>query len=162
VTRRNVLLLGGLALVLGVATCAIVDKERVLASGRTVLVELAPVDPRSLIQGDYMRLDYAIARSADVRRGVGWPRSGRIVVRTDDRGIAQFVRRHEGEALASGEQLLQYRVRGNRFRIGSDAFFFEEGAAGRYTDARYGELRVDDNGESVLVGLRDGELRRLE
>jgi uncharacterized membrane-anchored protein len=161
-TRRNALLFGGLALILGVALFAIIDKERLLANGRAVLIELAPVDPRSLIQGDYMRLQFAIARSAEVRGGFGWPRDGRIVVRTDDRGVAQFVRRHEGEALSPGEQLLRYRVRGNRLRIGSDAFFFEEGTADRYMDARFGELRVDADGESVLVGLRDGELRRLE
>ena len=35
-----------------------------------MLLELAPVDPRSLIQGDYMRLDYAIARDlAGARTG---------------------------------------------------------------------------------------------
>lgn len=160
-TRRTLLIFGGLALVLGAANSAIVDKELLRARGTTVLVDLAPVDPRSLMQGDYMRLDYALARSADVRGGFGWPRTGRIVVRIDGRGVAQFVRRHEGEALASGERLLAYRVRGNRLRIGSDAFFFEEGTASRYIDARYGELRVDDDGESVLVGVRDAELNRL-
>jgi uncharacterized membrane-anchored protein len=108
-----------------------------------------------------MRLDYALGRSAEVRGGFGWPRTGRIVVRLDGRGVAQFVRRHDSERLAPGERLLQYRVRGNRFRIGSDAFFFEQHTASRYTEARYGELRVADDGESVLVGLRDAQWRRL-
>mgnify|MGYP003576137327 CR=1 FL=1 len=160
-TRPTLLLFGGLALVLGAASYAIVDKELVLTRGTTVLVELAPVDPRSLMQGDYMRLDYALAGSATAGGGFGWPRTGRIVVRLDDRGVARFVRRHGGEALAPGERLLAYRVRGNRLRIGSDAFFFEEGTASRYTNARYGELRVDHGGESVLVGLRDAERIRL-
>ena len=59
---RNVLVFLGLALALGVPNYAIIQKERLLASGTPVLEELAPVDPRSLIQGDYMRLDYAISR----------------------------------------------------------------------------------------------------
>lgn len=160
-TRRTVLLFGGLALVLGAANYAIAGKERLLANGATVFVDLAPVDPRSLIQGDYMRLDYAVARSAEVRGGFGWPRTGRIVVRLDDRGVAHFVRRHAGESVAPGEQLLDYRIRGNRMRIGSDAFFFEEGRAARYVNARYGELRVGEDGQSVLVGLRDAQLNRL-
>lgn len=160
-TRLTLLLCGGLAVVLGAVNLAIIDKERLLANGATVLVALAPVDPRSLIQGDYMRLDYAIAGSVDVRNGLGSRRAGRIVVRLDDRGVAQFVRRHEGETLAPGELLLEYRLRGNRVRIGSDAYFFEEGTEARFTGARYGELRVGDDGESVLVGLRDAELRRL-
>lgn len=159
--KRAMLLFGGLALVLGAVNLAIVDKERLLSNGTTVLVELAPVDPRSLIQGDYMRLDYAIGRDPRVRGGFGWPRSGRIVVRLDDGGVARFVRRHEGEPLAPGERLLRYRVRSGRLRIGSDAFFFEEGSSARYTGARYGELRVTDDGESVLVGLRDGDRTRL-
>ena len=161
-TRRTLLLFGGLVLTLGAANLAVLDKERLLARGSTVLVELAPVDPRSLIQGDYMRLDYAIGRSGEVRNGLGSRRTGRMVVRLDDRGVARFVRRYAGETLASGELLLQYRVRSNRVRIGSDAFFFEEGTAARYADARYGELRVDKDGKSVLVGLRDGALRLLK
>lgn len=160
-TRRNLLIFGGLVLVLGTANFAILGKERLLTSGTTVLVELAPVDPRSLIQGDYMRLDYAIGRSGELRNELGSRRMGRLVVRLDGRGVAQVVRPHGGEALAPGELLLQYRVRGDRLRIGSDAYFFEEGTAARYSSARYGELRVDDDGESVLVGLRDAELNRL-
>ena len=155
-------LFGGLGLVLGAVNFAIVDKERLLRNGATMLVELAPVDPRSLIQGDYMRLDYAMTRRTEVGGGYGWPRNGRVVVTLDEHGVAQFERRYEGGPLAPGEHLLQYRIRGGRrMRIGSDAFFFEEGTASRYTTARYGELRVDENGESVLVGLRDAELTRL-
>lgn len=159
--KRAILVFGGLAMVLGAVNYAVFDKERLLARGTTVFLELAPVDPRSLIQGDYMRLDYALARDARVRSGPGWPRNGHIVVRVDERGIAHLVRRSEGGALGAGEHLLRYRLRGGRIRIGSDAFFFEEGSANRYGGARYGELKVDADGESVLVGLRDQALRRL-
>lgn len=161
--RTALFLFGGLGLVLGAVNVAIVDKERMLRNGTTMLVELAPVDPRSLIQGDYMRLEYAIARHANVGGGFGWPRDGSIVVRVDDRSVARFERRYAGGPLAPGERLLQYRIRGSprRLRIGSDAFFFEEGTASRYTSARYGELRVDEDGASVLVGLRDADLNRL-
>src|SRR5688572_18893119 len=167
-SRRNALILFGLVLAIGVPTYAIVQKERVLSKGTTMLVELAPVDPRSLIQGDYMRLDYAITR--DWARGrttpaggpADWPRDGHIVVTLDQGGVARFVRRHEaGTPLAPGEHLLQYRNRGNRVRIGTDAYHFQEGRARHYQDARYGELKVDDSGGSVLVGLRDRDRRPL-
>jgi uncharacterized membrane-anchored protein len=46
-------------------------------------------------------------------------------------------------------------MRDERVRVGSDAFHFQEGNAARYQRARYGELRVDAEGTSVLVGLRD-------
>ena len=116
---RNALVVGGLVLVLGVANYAIVEKERVLASGTPMLVELAPVDPRSLIQGDYMRLDYALAREL---RETRVSRDGRMVVSLDSGGVARFVRLHDGRApLAPGERLLQYRKRGSRIRVGTDA-----------------------------------------
>jgi uncharacterized membrane-anchored protein len=158
---RSRLVLGGLVLVLTVPNVSIARKERLLATGETMLVELAPVDPRSLIQGDYMRLDYAIARQLATAAGRDWPRDGRLVVTLDEHGVAWFVRRHEGGALNPGEHLLRYRRRGSQTRIGTNAFFFQEGHAQRYQGARYGELRVDRSGASVLVGLRDSTRRAL-
>ena len=157
---RTALVFAGLVVALGIPNYAVIGKERVLASGTPVLVELAPVDPRSLMQGDYMRLDYAITRELSSR--ADWPRDGHIVVRLDGSGVATFIRRHvEGTPLSAGELLLQYRKRGNRVRVGPNAFFFQEGHAQRYQGARYGELRVGADGEAVLVGLRDANLRPL-
>ena len=158
---RNAVIFGGLAVALLGPTALIIQKEALLASGKTVLLELAPRDPRSLIQGDYMALDYAMSRQlADsVAR---WPRTGRLVVRRDFADVARFVRRHDdGAPLAAGEQLLVYRTRDSQLRVGSDAFHFQEGDAPRYAGARYGELRVAADGESVLVGLRDSAGRVL-
>jgi uncharacterized membrane-anchored protein len=153
--KTRALVIGGLVLVLTLPNLAIVRKERVLASGTPMLLQLAPVDPRSLMQGDYMRLDYAIARA------LGGDHSpldqGKIVVSLDSVGVAHFVRRHDdGVPLAPGEHLLVYRLRNGRYRVGTDAFHFQEGRASRYQRARYGELRVADDGTSVLIGLRDG------
>ena len=160
---RTIAIFGGLALVLGVANAAIVQKERLLADGTTMLVQLAPVDPRSLIQGDYMRLDYDIARmigwSASTTEGGAAP-DGHLVVRLGADSVASFVRVHTpGTPLAPGEHLLRFRRRAGRIRIGTDAFYFQEGHAARYEGARYGELRVDRSGSSVLVGLRDDARR---
>ena len=69
------LLAAGLVLVLAVPNALVVQKERLLASGTPMLLELAPVDPRSLIQGDYMRLDYAVVRQKADSNGQG-PRAG--------------------------------------------------------------------------------------
>ena len=152
--RRLVVILGGV-LILAAANFGIYQKEELLASGRVVLLELAPVDPRSLIQGDYMALDYAMTRQlVDSQRR--WPRSGAIVVALDEQGVARFVRRHdERTGLARGEHLLAYRQKRGRIQVGTDAFHFQEGHAPLYARARYGELRVAPSGKSVLVGLRD-------
>ena len=157
---RNVLVFLGLALALGVPNYAIARKERQLAGGTPMLVQLAPVDPRSLMQGDYMRLDYAMARQ--LRSDVATPRDGRIVVVLDADSVARFARVYQdGMGLRPGERVLQYRRRGGRIRIGTNAFYFQEGQSDRYAGARYGELRVDRSGGSVLVGLRDKNRRPL-
>ena len=48
----------------------IYQAERTLSQGEVVYLELAPVDPRSLIQGDYMALDYALERDLFCQREV--------------------------------------------------------------------------------------------
>jgi len=148
-----IVLLGILAAVNGL----IAHKESVLRSGQRMLLRLAPVDPRSLMQGDYMVLAYEAARSVPV---TGLPGDGRLVVAVDANDVARFVRIHGGGPLAPGEHLLRYRVRG-QVQLGAESFFFQEGHAGRYENARYGELRVRADGSSVLVGLCDENRRTL-
>jgi uncharacterized membrane-anchored protein len=156
---RRLTVIAGLILLLGLVNWSIAQKETLLRDGAPLLVELAPRDPRSIIQGDYMTLDYRIAR--DLVGYADWPRDGQIVVTADEHNVASFVRRHEGAPLAAGEHLLVYRRRAGRFRIGADAFFFQEGQAAIYQPARFGELRVDASGESLLIGLRDSRYRPL-
>jgi uncharacterized membrane-anchored protein len=161
---RSRVIFGGLALVVVALVVLVVRKEQVLAHGTPVLLELAPVDPRSLIQGDYMVLDYAVSQQV-AREGETWneePRDGRLVLRLDEQGVGRFVREEQpGTPLAPGELLLRYKIRKGRVRLGAESFFFQEGHADRYARAKYGELRVTGDGSSVLVGLRDAERQPL-
>jgi uncharacterized membrane-anchored protein len=157
---RRATIIAGLVLILAFFNWSVAQKEAVLRDGTPLLIELAPVDPRSLIQGDYMRLEYRIAR--DISGHYEWPHDGRIVVTAGDDNVAMFVRRHEeGTPLAAGEHLLFYRRRGGRLKLGTDAFFFQEGHASRYERAKFGELRLGASGESLLIGLRDENRRPL-
>ena len=152
---------GAAAVVLATGNGLVAHKESVLRTGEVMYLKLAPVDPRSLLQGDYMILSYEVERAAQgaarAARGV----SGRLVVRLDERRVAHFVRVHEGEALGEGEHLLRYRKRRWGIRLGAEAFFFQEGHASYYELADYGELRVAPSGDSVLVGLCWRNLERL-
>lgn len=158
---RAVVLWGGLLLVLAIVNTMIAGKERTLANGYRMLLELAPRDPRSLLQGDYMTLRYAM--SAEVSRSLAkGSTSGRLLVHVDAGGVAHFVRVYEdGEALAANERLLFFRKRGNAVRVAGDAFFFQEGHGRHYAKARFGELRVDSDGHAILVGLSDRERKPL-
>ncbi|AOY92595.1 hypothetical protein BKK79_13010 [Cupriavidus sp. USMAA2-4] len=147
------------ALTLGVAAFGIAGKERLLAGGQTIYLRLAPVDPRSLMQGDYMALNFAIGNAIrEARRQHDLPdaRAGVAVVTLDARREAVFVRLHGSEALAPGERLLRYqtvptRWGGVQVQVSTDAFFFQEGQAARFEHAKYGEFRVGDDGTAVLV-----------
>lgn len=156
---------------LGVAMAGIVGKERLLAKGNVIFLKLAPVDPRSLMQGDYMALHFAvgdaIARAREDENKAGMAvNSGVAVVHVDARGEATFVRLHQGEPLAAGEALLRFQQRPARWgraqtQVSTDAYFFEEGQAKRYEAAQFGEFRVSVAGEAVLVGLRGQDLAPL-
>ncbi len=149
----------GLLLALGGPTTAVLQKERLLRQGRPVLLELAPRDPRSLMQGDYMDLDYALARTLQAHPDL--PREGRAVLRDDPRGVARFLRLHDGQPVGPGEYLLRFRRRGLRVRLGAEAWFFQEGQGPRFQAARFGELRADGSGTALLAGLRDADLKPL-
>lgn len=147
----------GLALV----NLSIAGKERLLRDGKPVYLELAPVDPRSLMQGDYMALRFKVANDALPAARGDAAADGRIVATLDTRGVASYRRIHDGKALAPNELLLRYRVRRNELKFATNAFFFEEGTAARYEQARYGEFRVAPDGELLLTGLRGKDLRKL-
>ena len=56
--QSRILIITNLLLLLGYLNWSIYQKEQTLRDGQLVLFELAPVDPRSLMQGDYMSLRY--------------------------------------------------------------------------------------------------------
>lgn len=59
------------------------------------------------------------------------------------------------DRLASDERLLQVHQSERQWQIGPDAYFFEEGTGDQYQAARYGEFRLQADGKTLLVGLRD-------
>ena len=147
--KKSILLATTLLIILSV-NFLIVKKEDTLSKGSTMLLRLAPVDPRSLMQGDYMVLRYTLARNVPKDQ---LEDKGRIVVSLNENNVAKFVRVYKGKTLNEDEHLLFYRNRGD-LRLGAESFMFQEGNAKLYSRAQYGELKVDQSGASVLVGLR--------
>jgi len=158
--RKVVALLAGLA-VLAIVNFGIHRREQLLTEGRVVLLELAPVDPRSLMQGDYMRLNFALADQAfpfDRQRPSA---DGQIVVALDAHGVGRFRRFSGARPLAPDEIALRYRIRNGRPNFATNAYFFEEGQAKACERAAYGEFRVGADGEMILTGLRDARFAVL-
>lgn len=159
---QAVVLFGVLAVFLYLVNSGIIGAERTLANGQVAYLELAPVDPRSLMQGDYMRLDYAIERAANAD-GLRDSHRGALVIVLDENNVIQYQRPYvDGEALADGERLLHYHTRGgSSVRVGVDSFFFQEGLAPVYDNAAYAEVRLTAGGTVMLVDLVGDERQKL-
>lgn len=148
---------------LAVANIGIWQKETLIADGRPVYVELAPVDPRSLIQGDFMRLRFRIPGRIDNEIGLLAQKRPRVIARCDARGVATLLRlQGPQESLTEGEFLMELIPKNGRLTLVTDAWFFREGDAARWQAARYGEFRVTPDGKALLIGMADNELRPIE
>lgn len=158
--RRFVMLAAALA-ALCFINLDIWRQERLHIDGQLVFLELAPVDPRSLMQGDYMALRFKLEDQAFGRPRPAPASSGKIVAQLDEREVASFVRLDDGTPLEPRQVRLRYRLRDGRPSLATNAFFFQEGHAKLYAGARYGELRVSNAGEAALTGLRDAGLNVL-
>ena len=140
---------------------SVLQKEELLSDGQLVLLELAPVDPRSLMQGDYMRLGYAIS---DNINSDSISKRGFCVVKLEENGIARKVRIQENKTpINDNEYLIEYTSRKwGGINIGAESYFFQEGEADKYENAKYGGIKVDDQGNSLLIGLYDKNRKKIE
>jgi uncharacterized membrane-anchored protein len=170
-------------IILGVINYSIWQKETHLANGEIIYLELAPVDPRSIMQGDYMTLAFKISRQiqsailAETTESKGqqkqdWfgfsvpdemqAQEGFVIVNLDDDNRAEFASIDDGmQTLLNKQRKLQFRVREGRIKFATNAFFFEEGDALLFDTAKYGELKVNEHGEVLLTGLLDESLKKL-
>lgn len=146
--------------VLGVLNWMILEKEMLIESAQSIYLELAPRDPRSLMQGDYMVLGYVATRAAAARIPPQ-ENSGQLVLRLDPQRIGHFERIENGQPLGPNEIRVRF-TRNRQVEIGAESFFFEEGTGDAYSSAKYGELKVAADGSCVLTGLLDGQRRRIE
>lgn len=149
----------------------IAEKEDLLDRGDSMLLRLAPVDPRSLMQGDYMILDLAAEREIRaVMKDVITMRKLKIkpgsillaVMERDALGVYKFKRLDDGSFIEKNEHLLRFRYTHGVVKIASGSFFFEEGQASAYNKARYAELKVDEGGECLIVNLFNDNLKKIE
>lgn len=171
--------------ILGILAClnaAIWQKEQQLAQGEVVRLALAPADPRSLMQGDYMRLNFVVLTS--LRQGCPaitvnettasgpagqacknqrheLPQEGYLVVKLDHNQVGQWQRLDHNGALTADERRLHFRLHDGQPQIATDAWFIQEGTAAQYEKAQYGEFRIDAAGNALLTGLLDAQFKRL-
>lgn len=133
--------------------------EALIASGEEVLLALAPVDPRSLMQGDYMRLGFDMERTR-----IEVPPGGTtVVLALDAARIGRYARPASEGAPGPGEIAFAVaRGSGGGIAVEPHSYLFQEGNADAFAKAKYGIFRVAPGGRHLLVGLADANARRIE
>ena len=144
-------------LILAATTNAVMRFEQTLAEGTVVLLELAPVDPRSMMQGDYMALAFAIDRRLPDDAA-----KYRYVWLTLDASKRASLHSMADQLPENGDLVaVIVRQRDGHSSIGPNGFFFTEGQADTFASARYGEFRIDGSGKALLSRLLDEQLQPL-
>jgi len=156
---RKLILVLSLIITLITIGLSVANREKLLKNGETVLFELSPVDPRSIMQGDYMTLNYRIISGVNTDH---IPSRGYMAFTTDSLNVARCIRfQKDKHPLFENEKIIRYFCHKWNISIGSESFFFQEGDEKLYSAARYGGIKVGKNGESILTGLFDENRKEI-
>ena len=144
------------AQVIGLVAFAVV-REAKLRSGVAVILQTVPVDPRSLLQGDYAILDYEIATLPDYMAGL--PAGSVVYVRLaeSDGGVWQAVDYRAGRPRPErGGTYIRGKVdaRG-RLDFGIGTYFVPEGTGRSIENAADVKVAasLDGDGRAVIRGV---------
>jgi len=145
--RLKIILLSAI-LVFGFLNYAIYSKEQLKQHGKIMLLKLVPVDPRSLMQGDYMALRYAIEPVISKQYGA--------IIRVDAKGIGQFIALYTGQELSKNEMVMPYSIPNNTVHIVPNEFnFLPKEHLEYYEKAEYAMFKYNNLGHQLLIGLAD-------
>lgn len=164
---KNAILLLSTLIILALINVGIYQKEKILNEGDIILLELQPIDPRSLMAGDYMAFRYKIAQDLNNTKEATRQKHGYLVIKPDKDNVSEFVRVYQGEKLLDNEKLVKfnYKASTHQFSIKPDSFLFQEGLQPLYQKAEYAILHYNGAKDYLLVGLADSnrnEINSLE
>ena len=158
-----------------------------LANSKSIYVKLKPVDPRSIIQGDYMALNYHLYFGSlppatvltDAR--ISEPDESEHLKREyfyNQHSVISYVQLDAQRkvirtsfnpnlltAYPNASATLVLKNPENTFEglyPAARSFLFAEGLESCYRDAQYAELKVQENGQPLLVGLVDENLQPFQ
>lgn len=153
-------------------------KHRTLITGKPVLLETEPIDPRSLFRGDYVRLNYTISslEYAEVEGDDDFSRRDRIYVmlRKGEKFWEPVSVHHEMPAHGQDSVIIRGEVQwtggrdGINIRYGIENYFVPEGEGMALERPTEGEevtmlIAVDKKGASAIKAvLVDDEVRYEE
>lgn len=185
-TPLNPVVAGSASAIVLIGTLAwmIESRASILRHGQEIVLKTAPVDPRDLMRGDYVRLEYEEISAIDRARVTGdWPGTDRsaplwLTLVAGDDGLARVsaVSTRRPPERAEGEVVLKSKpvrvppaaqastMTGSyRPRFGIERYYVPEGEGLEIEEARNQErttvaVRVSDDGAAQIARLMiDGE-----
>ncbi|MNY21862.1 hypothetical protein D3C86_1554380 [compost metagenome] len=136
--------------------------EYLLSHGKLIKLQLQPLDPRSLIQGDYVRLRYEITQPPIFQDNLELRKyKGKIAVVLGPSGtsdVYEFRREYQaGDILAPEEVRLNGERMGyEEIAYGIENFFIPEGTGRTYEqNSKFAEVKVSAGGDAILVRLTE-------
>ena len=134
----------------------IFQKETILRNGTDIILKVEPVDPRSLLQGDYVELSYNISQV----ESENFSQQVYVLVEKDAKGIYQIkeiydtIEEAREEKTEENQAILTGKSNGETITYGIEHFFIEEGT-GREVEqnAKYAKIRVGSNGDAILISI---------
>lgn len=156
---RVVVILGTLIGSLWWFNAGILKTNAIRETGETVLLKLKPVDPRALMQGDYMALAY----DDDIfpKKSSDLAPTGTVILARDENKVGTYKRGDDGSTLLSDEVRVKYVLKQERANYGTARYYFQEGTATIFEDAEYGIFKVSLKGTMILIGLADENYKIL-
>jgi uncharacterized membrane-anchored protein len=142
----------------------IFQKQKLLRSGETVYFAIAPSDPRSLMQGDYIDFRYKMENEIKRNQAATPKNNGYLVIAYDNESVGHFVRFYDGEKLAPNEKLVKYQHNPQSIlavTIKPHTFFFQENLQQDYQKPEYAIFHYHGEKDYLLVGLADNDKRRI-
>ena len=165
--RRGALAVLGAAAVfaaaLGWVNYGVWRLETAFRDAREIYLPLGPRDPRSLIQGDYMVLNFDRGIYPPVDDIATLPDGGDVFLKLDENSVASFSRvPPPDDAPGPDEVRIGYVKTANaRMRYVPESWFFQEGEAELFQPARFAVALVAPNGQARLVALANENRERL-
>lgn len=148
-------------------------------------LELRPVDPRSLLQGDYMTLNYDIldkttefiyqnksyeyyeeekkeeTKEEKERKELAGAKRAYIAIRLDGNKVARFVKLTKEKTDEKDLLFIAYKSNGYSVNINANSYLFQEGTGDKYENAHYAKVVLVDN-KLRLIDLRDKDFKEIK
>jgi len=162
-TRKNTVILFVVFLQFGIIGTQIGRNEHLLQTGTKINLSLMPVDPRSLMQGDYVQLNYEISRIDELQYHEFKPKEHiKVVLRANEKGIYEysgyyFAKDHWNKSYKKepGDVIINGKSDGwKSVSYGIEHYFIPE-KTGQEIErkTKYATVRVSKNGNAIIISL---------